>query len=241
MARILVVDDEKSIRITLQAFLEDDGYDVQVAEDAITAVELLKNEDFDVVVTDIIMPKMTGVKLLESVLRINPHIQVIMMTGEPTLETASEALRFGAFDYLAKPITKIDIIKTVHNAASSKALHDEKLLLEKKNQNYRQNLEQLVEERTEELNISKQKFKDLSDLLPEMIYEMDLKGKITYVNKVTLTKTGYSKEDFNNGISVSQLLVPEDTERARKDISRIMKGENIRENEYSIMRKDGSI
>ncbi|MDP8207180.1 MAG: response regulator, partial [Candidatus Electryonea clarkiae] len=241
MARILVVDDEKSIRITLQAFLEDDGHDVQVAEDAITAVELLKNEDFDVVVTDIIMPKMSGVKLLKAIRDVSEHVQVIMVTGEPTIVTASDALRLGAFDYLAKPVTKEAIVKTVNNAVNTKLLIDEKLLLEEENRRYQEDLELMVEERTKALRNSEQKFKDMSELLPEMIYEMDLEGNITYINKVTLTKTGYSKEDFNNGISVSQLLVPEDTERARKDISRIMKGENIRENEYSIMRKDGSI
>ncbi|MDP8286236.1 MAG: response regulator, partial [Candidatus Electryonea clarkiae] len=161
MARILVVDDEKSIRITLQAFLKDDGHDVQIAEDAIMAVELLKNEDFDVVVTDIIMPKMSGVKLLKAIRDVSEHVQVIMLTGEPTIETASEALRLGAFDYLAKPVTKEAIVKAVNNAANAKVLIDEKLRLVKENLNYQNNLEQLVEVRTKGMRESVARFRSM--------------------------------------------------------------------------------
>lgn len=137
MARILVVDDEKSIRIRFGAFLKEAGHDVQVAEDAIAAVALLSKEDFDVVVTDIILPKMSGVGLLEAIREVSQHVQVIMVTGEPSIKTASDSLRLCAFDYLAKPVTKEAIVKTVANAARSKALIDEKLRLEEENLNYR--------------------------------------------------------------------------------------------------------
>ena len=119
MAKVLVVDDEKSIRITLREFLRDADYEVGVAEDADEAIRMLAAEDFDIVVTDIIMPRVTGVSLLKSIKEKSPHIQVILMTGEPSVETASEAVRAGPFDYLAKPIRMEQLLTTVANAVKA--------------------------------------------------------------------------------------------------------------------------
>ena len=103
MTRILVVDDENSIRISLREFLKDANYEVSVAEDAEKAIGMLEEDDFDVVLSDIILPRVTGVSLLKAIRETSPHVQVILMTGEPTVETASEAVRADAFDYLTKP------------------------------------------------------------------------------------------------------------------------------------------
>lgn len=124
MVSVLVVDDEKGIRITLKAFLTDAGYEVCIAEDGRAALKMLEEGSFDVLVSDIIMPGFSGVELLKSVKKTSPHIQVILMTGEPTSETASEALRAGAFDYLAKPIHKDKLLLTVANAAKVESSDD---------------------------------------------------------------------------------------------------------------------
>ncbi|MBE0635000.1 response regulator, partial [Candidatus Bipolaricaulota bacterium] len=100
MARILIVDDEKSIRMTLAEFIREDGHEVFTASDAMQALELLVEKEPAVVVTDIILPRMTGVALLKRISDISPDTQVLMITGEPTAETAAEAVRLGAFDYL---------------------------------------------------------------------------------------------------------------------------------------------
>ncbi len=126
MAKVLVVDDEKSIRIFLREFLRDEGHEVWVAEDAEVAFGMLATEDIDVVVTDIIMPRITGVSLLKAIKEKSPHVQVILMTGKPTVEIASEAVRIGPFDYLAKPFGKEQLLETVANAAKVKALNDER-------------------------------------------------------------------------------------------------------------------
>ncbi|MDM8539906.1 response regulator [Desulfococcaceae bacterium HSG7] len=146
MGNILIVDDEKSIRITLREFLLNEGHKVTVAEDADTAMKVLENEDIDVVMTDIIMPRVTGVDLLKTLRRASPYVQVIMITGEPTLETATESLRAGAFDYIAKPVTKDLAVKTVSNAMKVKTLGDEKRRLEADNLRHREELETLVKE-----------------------------------------------------------------------------------------------
>ncbi|MCP4600331.1 MAG: response regulator [Proteobacteria bacterium] len=119
MASILVVDDEKSIRITLGVFLREAGYEVSVAQDVDQAIAMLMAKDFDVVLTDVVLPRISGVHLLKTIKETSPHVQVILMTGEPTVETASEAARASAFDYLAKPVSKEQLLKTVANAAKS--------------------------------------------------------------------------------------------------------------------------
>lgn len=151
MAKVMIVDDEKSIRITLGEFLKKEGYEVTTAENAEAALALLEENEYDTVLTDIIMPKQSGVSLLRYIHDLQPGIQVIMMTGEPTVDTAVEAVRSGARDYLAKPIVKEDLIRTVSQAVSYKQLMDEKERLEKENTEQRETLERLVEERTGKL------------------------------------------------------------------------------------------
>ncbi len=125
-ARILVVDDEKSIRLTLRAFLQDGGYEAETADDATQAQTLLSRNAYDVVVSDIILPGVSGVELLRAIRAAAPAVQVIMMTGEPAVETAAEAVRAGASDYLTKPVAKAAVLRSVANAIRLKALDDER-------------------------------------------------------------------------------------------------------------------
>lgn len=154
MANILVVDDEQSIRISLREFLRDADYDVDVAEDADQAMAMLGAKEFDVVLADIILPRVTGVSLLKAVKEISPLVQVILMTGEPTVATASEAVRADAFDYLSKPIGKTKLLRTVANAAKVKAIDDERRRLADENDRRRNELVHLLEERTVALQAS---------------------------------------------------------------------------------------
>ncbi len=151
MTRLLVVDDELSIRNLLNTFLSREGYAVSVAEDAISAQTLMQSGDFDVVISDISLPRMSGVELLQLVRQTYPRVQVILLTGMPNIETASEAVRSGAFDYLTKPIELKAILRAVSNAARVKALDDDRARLEKENRRYAEHLEQMVTERTNEL------------------------------------------------------------------------------------------
>lgn len=150
-ARILIVDDEKNIRLTLCAFLQRQGYEVGLAEDAPRARVLLAEGGWDVVVTDIVLPGASGVELLKAIRSAAPDVQVIMMTGEPTVDTATEAIRIGASDYLTKPIAKEAILRTVAKAVQVKHLLDDKRRLEEENRAYVVNLERLVDERTSAL------------------------------------------------------------------------------------------
>jgi two-component system cell cycle sensor histidine kinase/response regulator CckA len=155
VARILVVDDEEGMRSTLRRFLELDGYEVATAEDADRALAALAAGGVDVLVSDIIMPRLDGVALLKHVRETSPDTKVILITGEPTVETAAEALRSGAFDYLAKPVGRGTLNAVVGAAARVKALEDE-------NRRYRTGLEALVEERTRQIEEYSRRLEDIA-------------------------------------------------------------------------------
>ncbi len=186
MGKILVVDDEENVRSTLSEFLRKDKHDVQVAEDADKAIELLGKEDFDVVVSDIILPQTTGVDLLKAIRKISPYTQVVMMTGEPTVDTASESLRAGAFDYLYKPIRRDSILRTVRNASKIKTLEDQK-------RKHQEELELMVEERTKSLLESENRYRRLVHHSPDGI-AIQREGKVIFTNhsmKKILEKVSY--------------------------------------------------
>ncbi|MCK5129363.1 MAG: response regulator [Clostridiales bacterium] len=151
MGRILVVDDEKSIRNTFQVFLSNEGHEVLIAENVENAIKVAKENDLDLVITDIIMPRNTGIDLMEKLKKIYPSLPIIIMTGEPTVETAALSVKNKAYDYITKPVDKNTLIITANNAVKYKQLNDAKKDLEMKNKEYQNNLEKLVEVRTESL------------------------------------------------------------------------------------------
>jgi DNA-binding NtrC family response regulator len=121
MAKVLIVDDEIGMRRSLSRILEAEGHSLQTAEDAIEAQQILMQGNIDIVVTDIIMPKVSGVDLLKIIREKYPAAKVILITGEPTVDTAIHAVRSGAFDYIAKPVDKESICKVVSRAATLKS------------------------------------------------------------------------------------------------------------------------
>jgi DNA-binding NtrC family response regulator len=143
MSRVLIVDDEKSIRSTLCEFLKNEGIDAEATGDAVSACQMLSEETYDVVLTDIIMPKISGIDLLATIRHTSNALQVIIMTGEPSVATAVKAVQSGANDYLTKPISKAILIKAVKNALKVKKLIDEKAMLEEENIYYQKQLRPL--------------------------------------------------------------------------------------------------
>ena len=134
MSKILIIEDEAPIRRVLNKILseESDTYLVQEAEDGLQGVEMVKNEDFDLILCDIKMPKMDGVEVLEAIKKIKPEIPMVMISGHGDLETAVNTMRLGAFDYISKPPDLNRLLNTVRNALDKKQLVVENKILKKK-------------------------------------------------------------------------------------------------------------
>ena len=116
MAKILIVDDEVPIRRTLRDILEFEGYDVEEAADGLECIAKVQKEKFDVIITDIKMPKMDGIEALERLQILSPETPVIMVSGHGTIDTAVEAVKKGAFDFISKPPDLNRMLITVRNA-----------------------------------------------------------------------------------------------------------------------------
>ncbi len=132
MARILIVDDEKSIRETLKEILEYEGYEIEEAENGELALKQIKKFNYDVVLCDIKMPKMDGMELLSKASDLAPELPFIMISGHGTMETAIEATKKGAFDFISKPPDLNKLLITVRNAVDKNNLVIETKVLKRK-------------------------------------------------------------------------------------------------------------
>ena len=134
MSKILVIEDEAAIRRVLIKIIseESDSYDVEEAENGLDGIEKIKDNDYDLVLCDIKMPKMDGVEVLEKAKKIKPEIPFVMISGHGDLDTAVNTMRLGAFDYISKPPDLNRLLNTVRNALDRKVLIVENKRLKKK-------------------------------------------------------------------------------------------------------------
>lgn len=132
MARILIVDDEKSIRDTLKEILEYEGYEIEESENGEIALNQIKKYNYDVVLCDIKMPKMDGIELLSKAAEVAPELPFIMISGHGTMETAIDATKKGAFDFISKPPDLNKLLITVRNAVDKNNLVIETKVLKRK-------------------------------------------------------------------------------------------------------------
>ncbi|MDR2085391.1 MAG: sigma-54 dependent transcriptional regulator [Bacteroidales bacterium] len=130
-AKILIIDDEASIRRTIKEILEYEDYSVEIAEDGIEGIELVRNNHFDLILCDIKMPGMDGMEFLNSAIQIT-DTPIVMISGHGTIETAVEAIKLGAYDYIAKPLDLNRLLITVKNALDRTSLLNETKILKQK-------------------------------------------------------------------------------------------------------------
>jgi len=129
LGRVLVVDDEYELNKALCDTLTNQGYEVVGALSGEEALTILKQEDFDILLTDLLMPGMDGMELLKAALKENPHMVSVIMTGHGTIQTAVEAMKIGAFDYLLKPFKMNSLLPVVSRAMAVRGLRMENLQL----------------------------------------------------------------------------------------------------------------
>lgn len=208
MARVLIVDDERGMRITLKEFLLGEGHQVETTGEAGSAVELLNKSEFDIVVTDIVLPKMNGLDLMQSIRKKSDSIQVILITGDPTVDSAVQAVRAGAFDYLAKPISGEAICRVVANAERVKKLNDENRRLMEEIVRHKEHLEELVDERSRELRKSEETYRTLVEAAEVVIANVDYEGTFLFMNSIAARQMGGEAKDLI-GKRYTDLFPPE--------------------------------
>jgi len=132
MAKLLIVDDDKSIRKTLRDILEFEKYSVDEAADGLDCIVKCKQNQYDVIIMDIKMPKMDGMEAIDKIQTIAPHIPVIMISGHGNIDTAVEAVKKGAFDFIQKPPDLNRLLITIRNAMDKSTLITETKVLKKR-------------------------------------------------------------------------------------------------------------
>lgn len=130
--KILIVDDERAIRNTLKEILSDEGYDVEVAEDGLTALQMVEKEQYNVIFCDIKMPHIDGIEFLSSVQSKGIDSIVVMISGHGDIDTAVECIKKGAYDFIKKPLDLNRILITIKNATEKVSLVKETKVLKKK-------------------------------------------------------------------------------------------------------------
>jgi putative nucleotidyltransferase with HDIG domain len=163
MANILVVDDEESIREVVSTLLGAQGYHCTLAHNGLEGLEMLRGNSFDLILSDIVMPEMDGLKLLEKVKVHNKDVPIVMVTALHDISTAITAIRAGAYDFLLKPFEKDQLYHTVQRALEHRRLIEE-------NRRYQRELEKRVEERTAQLTNA------LADLEQSYDYTLEALG-----------------------------------------------------------------
>lgn len=137
MAKILVIDDQRSIRNTLKDILEYEGHTVGLADDGVIGLDMFKAEQYDVVLTDIKMPNMDGMEVLQNIIDIKRDVPIIMISGHGNIDTAVEAIKKGAYDFIEKPLDLNRLLITIKNAVDKNTLVSEtKILKHKVNKTY---------------------------------------------------------------------------------------------------------
>ena len=127
MTKVLIVDDEEVVRLSHLRSLQSANCNAKVAEDGLRAIQVMEEQAFDVILLDIRMPNLDGMEVLKTIKQRWPESEVVVITGYPTIESAKEAVRLGAHNYIAKPVGPDEVIKAANDAMNQKrwSLHSE--------------------------------------------------------------------------------------------------------------------
>jgi PAS domain S-box-containing protein len=219
MYSVLYVDDEETLLEIGKIFLECSGdFSVDVALSAHQGIERIREKTYDAIVSDYQMPEMDGIEFLKKI-RATSTIPFILFTGKGREEVVIEAINSGVDFYLQKGgDPKSQFAELRHKITQS-----------------------VIRKRTEnELRISEARYRQLVDLLPQTVFEIDQMLTITSINPVALKSFGYTREDLEKGVNVFEVFSLDDHQRLRENINKILRGETTGALEYTAKKKDGS-
>ena len=191
---LLLVDDELILLSSMEELLSLHGYQITIAEGGEAALEILSTQEFDLVILDLNMPRVSGHDVLRHINQNNYNLTVIVVSGETSFEAVSEALKLGAYDYLRKPYAADGLLTTIKNAVSKTQLERQNKLIQKK------------------LTDSEKLHRYIVEHSPDMIYMLDDNGCFTYLNDRTRVLLGYDKSRLL-GTPISALVHEDDLEQ----------------------------
>lgn len=225
--RVLLVDDEPNLRLTMAEFLRRGGYEPLPVADFDAALALADSSELDVAVIDLILPGKSGLELLRELSARDAYVPVVMITGEPDSPAVAEIVRRGAYDFLPKPVKKVELLKAVAGAVERKRLVDEKRRLELQTQRYAEELEVRVAERTAELAEAHSFLHLVLDSSTEYaIVATDMGGRITLFNRGAERMFGYATAQ-----ALGQEPYVLGSREGEEEYLRVIFGESVREAE----------
>jgi len=240
-ATLLIIDDEEAVRNSLCVYLEDSGFAILEAADGLQGLDLFQEHLPDLILLDLRMPEMDGLAFLTDLHQKSPDTPVIVVSGAGVLQDAIAALRLGAVDFITKPILDMAMLEN----SIQRALERTRLLQE--NKRYRLHLEDEIQIRTADLAKqtdalvhSEAKFRELTDLLPQPVFEIDQTGRFLFTNQYGLKIFGFTQADLEAGLTAQNVIAKPDHVRLLDDIRQIVAGQKVQSNEYLARRKDGS-
>lgn len=161
--KVLLVDDEELVRSVIRAILEEFGFNVVEAGNGLEGLEMFSSEKPDLVFTDLQMPEMDGLSLISSIKNIDPDLPIVVISGTGNIQSAIEAIRLGAWDYVTKPVEALECLDIV----ARRVLERSRLIAE--NKAYQENLEDIIMQRTQELHDSEVRFRTLFETANDAI------------------------------------------------------------------------
>ena len=238
-ASILVVDDLPDNLRLLSGILKSQGYLVRLLREGQMVRSSVLSFPPDLILLDIMMPDLSGYGVCQQ-LKADDRtrdIPVIFLSALDDVADKVKAFAVGGVDYITKPFQQEEVVARIHTHLKlqrlQKRLQDQNIRLQEKIAEQLQTQDALRE--------SERKFRELTELLPQTVFEIDLEGNYLYANPQGFQMTGYTQEDFENGLNAFELLIPEDRERARQEMIRVLQGIAPESHEYKAVRKDGRI
>jgi two-component system, NtrC family, sensor kinase len=211
MAKILVVDDEESIRNLMRMTLELDGYEVSTAADGPTALDIFEKENPEVVLLDVRLPGMSGIEILDRIKAINQDTEVIIITGHGDMDMAVECLRKQASNFLTKPVSEELLSLSLERSL-------ERVTLKKKVRQYTPNLEILVREANVELERAYQFRENIIENSPDAIVCVRKGGEIIIFNSAAEKLLSYKKEQVIGKMNIVKVYPPGGAKKVMKEL-----------------------
>ncbi len=234
-AKILILDDDEQIRQLLGQILKENGYAFAAASDAEEARDLLKKQNFELILCDIGLPGESGIDFTRFAISEHPKTAAIMMTGQDDSMSFEESLEIGVYDYITKPFAPNRVLFSMANALKRRKL---KIA----NRAYREDLEKKVAERTAALTKSNEEYRLLIKNIPSVVYRGYRDWSVDFLdNKIELL-IGYEVDEFNlRRMKWSDIIVKEDIKSASESFLQALKTDKSYIREYRIKTRGGDI